>query len=121
MHNCGSGYNAKGEPCTCTVRDNNAAGYDFEGDLGLDLEPKVRIPSVTGTAAYRTPDLTRPTFILDAKNVKRLKVTPQIIDFAEHAASNGLHFAIITNKTAKITPAMRGMMNAGLVSVFRVG
>ncbi|WP_203981222.1 golvesin C-terminal-like domain-containing protein [Planosporangium flavigriseum] len=121
VHNCANGVDSNGNPCNCTVRANNEAGYDFERQFGLDLEQKVRIPSATGTAAYRTPDLTRPDFILDMKNVKRLKVTPQIIDFAEHAAANNLKFAILTNQKAKLTPAMKGMMEAGLVSVFRVG
>jgi hypothetical protein len=75
---------------------------------------------VTGTAARRTPDLTRPAFILDAKNVSRLKVTDQIIDFAEHAAANGIDFVIVTNQRAVITPRMCGLMMAGLVTVFRV-
>jgi hypothetical protein len=120
VHNCKGGVNAQGQPCSCNVRGNNSSGYSFESQYGMDREPKVDIPSATGTATHRTPDLTRPTFILDAKNTKYLRAKDQIIDMAEYAAANNMDFAILVRQHTRLSPAMRGMVRAGLVLIFRV-
>lgn len=61
------------------VRTN--AGFGRLGERGNVTGVKQRIPSATRTAAFRIPDALTDSELIEVKNVRRLRLTPQIRDF----------------------------------------
>jgi restriction endonuclease fold toxin 7 of polymorphic toxin system len=64
---------------------------------GISRNPhktKQRIPSRTGTAAYRIPDDQNAEKIEEVKNVKEFKVTNQINDFVANARETSRQFIV---------------------------
>ena len=61
------------------VRTN--AGFGRLGERGNVTGVKQRIPSATRTAAFRIPDALTDSELIEVKNVRRLRLTPQIKDF----------------------------------------
>jgi hypothetical protein len=77
---------AEGETGMAAVRQ---AGIDGENAAGINQAAKVRIPSATGTAAYRIPDALTSTTLTEVKNVAALSNTSQLQDFLSYAQSTG--------------------------------
>jgi restriction endonuclease fold toxin 7 of polymorphic toxin system len=71
------------------------AGAQGEREAGIDpTKTKQRIPSRTGTAAYRIPDDQNAEKIEEVKNVKEFKVTNQINDFVANARETSRQFIV---------------------------
>ena len=49
---------------------------------------KTKIPSMTGTACYRFPDMLTDKELIEIKNVKHLRFTNQIQDFLLYSQAN---------------------------------
>jgi hypothetical protein len=78
------------------------------GEAAADIvKNTTRIPSATGTAAYRIPDGLTSTTLTEVKNVGRLSLTNQIRDFAAGAKESGVSFDLIVRKTTEITKRLR--------------
>ena len=80
-----------------------------------------RIPSATGTAAYRVPDgLNHATKTLsEVKNVGSLSYTNQLRDFASYAASNGYTFELFVRPTTELSgPLQQAVANGQIVLRF---
>lgn len=61
-----------------------AAGNAGEAAAGI-IKNTTRIPSASGTAAYRIPDQLTATVLGEVKNVKHLSYTAQLQDFVAYA------------------------------------
>ena len=72
-----------------------ALGRSGEDAAGIDQAVKLRIDSITGTAAYRTPDALTETTLTEIKNVGYLRVTDQILDYMYWASDHGLTFELV--------------------------
>jgi Restriction endonuclease fold toxin 7 len=64
-----------------------------------------RIPSASGTAAYRIPDMLDhgAQVIGEVKNVASLSYTNQLRDFASYAQANGYQFQLTVRATTKLS------------------
>lgn len=84
------------------VRDKGKAG---ETAVGYPKNTK-HIPSLTGTAAYRVPDILNEYFVGEVKNYSwPVRLTPQIIDEILYADSKGIPFVLFTD--APLAPSLR--------------
>jgi hypothetical protein len=72
------------EGAAARMAEARAAGAAGEAAAGIAKNTK-RIPSPTGTAAYRVPDGLANGVLTEVKNVGRLTLTGQIRDFAAYA------------------------------------
>lgn len=101
---------------TQLARELGVAGEQMSGIVG----PKVRIPSATGTAAYRIPDQLTSEVLKDAKIVGTLRWTPQLTDFGEHAAGNNLLYILDVRQNTIIGPRAQQMIDQYGVEVNRL-
>jgi len=76
-----------------------------------------RIPSSTGTAAYRIPDQLLPDqgILSEVKNVSHLSLTSQLRDFLAYAQENGLTFQLITRTTTTFSQPLQKLIDEGLI------
>jgi RHS repeat-associated protein len=74
-----------------------------------------RIPSLTGTANYRIPDvLDRAVGVIgEVKNVQNLSYTSQIRDFVSYGQQAGLRFELIVRPTTQITAPLQEAVSQG--------
>lgn len=74
-----------------------------------------RIPSLTGTANYRIPDvLDRAAGVIgEVKNVQNLSYTSQIRDFVSYGQQSGLRFELIVRPTTQITAPLQEAVSQG--------
>jgi RHS repeat-associated protein len=119
------GGKALGEGAEATARivGNAIAGARFEkavlASFGLADATKTRIPSLSGTAAYRVPDGFTSRSIIEVKGVARLGATNQIKDFAAFAKENGQQFILVVRKDTVLTKELEKMASDGLVQIQR--
>ncbi|HTE47909.1 MAG TPA: putative toxin, partial [Gemmatimonadaceae bacterium] len=77
------------------------------GDLGEAssglVKNTARIPSLTGTAAYRIPDGLTATTLSEVKNVSSLGLSNQLRDFAGFAGQTGRSFDLYVRKTTQLS------------------
>jgi hypothetical protein len=99
VHNCGD---------TALARDLGTKG---ETQAGIDASAKVRIPSASGTAAYRIPDALSETTLTEVKNVTNLRATNQIRDFMYHAVQNNLRFDLIVRSDTELSSGLTNLVN----------
>jgi hypothetical protein len=76
-----------------------------------------RIPSATGTAAYRIPDVldSAAKVIGDVKNVETLSLTNQLKDFLAFAQTNGYQFQIWVRATTVLTGPVAALVKNGSI------
>jgi hypothetical protein len=77
-------------------------GSAGEAASGL-VKNTARIPSLTGTAAYRIPDGLTATTLSEVKNVSSLSLTNQLRDFSAFAQQSGRTFELYTRKTTELS------------------
>lgn len=99
------------------VRQTGLEGEDL---AGIDPAAKVRIPSMTGTAAYRIPDELTDTALTEVKNVASLSYTNQLRDFYWYANSTGRSFNLIVRETTIFSSRLQSMVDAGVVNLDRL-
>jgi RHS repeat-associated protein len=94
-------------------------GKQGEAAAGI-MGPKVRIPSLSGTANYRIPDALSTTTLTEVKNVAELRITDQIRDFTVFAQQNQLLFNIVTRQNATIAPSAQQFVQANRINIVRL-
>jgi hypothetical protein len=78
---------------------------------------KVRIPSMTGTAAYRIPDELTSTALTEVKNVGTSSCTNQLRDFYWYANSTGRAFNLIVRTNTILSSRLQAMVDAGVINL----
>ncbi|HTT90584.1 MAG TPA: RHS repeat-associated core domain-containing protein, partial [Acidimicrobiales bacterium] len=99
---------------TALARQLGSEGEDL---AGIDQAAKVRIPSATGTAAYRIPDALTDTTLTEVKNVAKLSYTNQLRDFYNYASSTGRTFELVTRTNTVLSGPLEQMVNAGQIDL----
>ncbi|MEL7658128.1 MAG: putative toxin, partial [Bacillota bacterium] len=92
----GDTTNSTGPSNTATTTDQaRQLGKEGEDAAGI-VNPKERIPSLTGTANYRVPDelLHDEQILREIKNVGRQSYSSQLKDFNEWATQKGYQFVL---------------------------
>lgn len=96
------------------------AGREGERQAGVDPnKPKERVESRTGAAKYRIPDESDQSTVKETKNVKELKVTNQLKDFAKEAQASERAFTLKLRENTKIGPAAQRFIQENGVKVER--
>jgi len=76
-----------------------------------------RIPSLTGTANYRIPDVLdrarAPGIIGDVKNVAQLSYSKQLRDFSAFAQQNGLRFELTVRRNTRLSAPLQQAVSRG--------
>ena len=102
---------------------NAIAGARFEkaalASLGVADAAKVRIASLTGTAAYRVPDALTAKSLIEVKRVAKLGLTNQLKDFAAFARETGREFVLVVRKDTVLTKELEKTAADGAVRVVR--
>ena len=78
-----------------------------------------RIPSLTGSASYRIPDvLNRAEGVLgEVKNVGSLSYTSQLLDFSAFAQQEGLQFQLTVRPTTRLLGPLQQEIDSGRVTL----
>jgi len=79
-----------------------ALGAAGEAASGL-IKNTQRIPSATGTAAFRVPDGLSATTLSEVKNVSRLSLTNQLRDFSAYANGTGRSFDLYVRSNTQLS------------------
>ena len=93
------------------------------GRQGESLVPgagnTARVPSATGTANYRIPDILDPEarIIGEAKNVSRLSLTAQLRDFIAHAQEHGYDFELYIRRTTQLSGPLKQAVTGGQITL----
>ena len=95
-----------------------AAGAQGEAAAGI-LKNSQRIPSASGSAAYRIPDELGNGVLGEVKNVSSLSYTSQIQDFVSYAQSNGLQFNLYVRGSTTFTGPLQQLVDSGAITVVR--
>ena len=90
------------------------------------------LPSATGSseknasrfshlfpAKYRVPDELTPTMLREIKNVKELRMTPQIVDFLEYARDTDRIFVIVVRQGTQVADIVHDLENTGEIVIRR--
>jgi RHS repeat-associated protein len=96
------------------------AGIEGEVEAGIDQAAKVRIPSMTDTAAYRVPDALTETTLTEVKNVAYQSYTSQLRDFAQYASSTGRTFKLIVRTNTVLSRGLQRAVNSGQINLCRI-
>jgi restriction endonuclease fold toxin 7 of polymorphic toxin system len=76
---------------------------------------KPRVPSLSGSARYRIPDILTETELLEVKNVARLRLTAQLRDFLAYAESTGRTFILVTRFDTVLAPDLQRLVDDGRI------
>ncbi len=104
------------------AQNARAAASQLARRLGQDGEKAAaimknteRIPSATGTAKYRIPDVLDEAngLIGEVKNVGALAYTSQLQDFAAYAKQNGLRFELTVRASTQLSGPLQKAVEAG--------
>ncbi|MGH3853822.1 MAG: putative toxin [Pseudonocardiaceae bacterium] len=94
-------------------------GVTGENLAGIDQAAKVRIPSASGTAAYRIPDALTDTTLTEVKNVTQLSYTSQLQDFSSYAISTGRSFDLVVRADTVLSKPLQKMVDTGVIHLYR--
>lgn len=94
-------------------------GAEGEQLAGIDQAAKVRIPSASGTAAYRIPDELTASTLTEVKNVANLSYTSQLRDFYDYAVSSGRSFVLVVRSGTNLSGPLQQLEDSGAVVVQR--
>jgi Restriction endonuclease fold toxin 7 len=78
-----------------------------------------RVPSATGTANYRIPDILDPEarIIGEVKNVSRLSLTAQLRDFIAYAHEHGYDFELYIRRTTQLSGPLKQAVASGQITL----
>jgi RHS repeat-associated protein len=109
------GLLAGGEDAMAAVR---AAGQQGETAAGI-VKNSQRIPSLTGTAAYRIPDELGAGALGEVKNVASLSYTRQLRDFMMYSHQNGLTFSLYVRGSTSLSGPLQQLVDSGAINLIR--
>lgn len=95
------------------------AGIRGEDLAGVSQAAKVRIPSMTGTAAYRVPDALTETTLTEVKNVAYQSYTSQLQDFYRYSVSTGRIFQLVVRQGTELSGPLESLVNSPDVDLLR--
>ncbi len=87
------------------------------GERAVGVSTKTRIPSLTGTASYRIPDIITSTTLTEVKNVAHQSLTRQLKDFLLFSQQTGREFVLYTRSTTTFSAPLQNLINQGKVVV----
>lgn len=96
------------------------AGLEGEALAGINPALKVRIESVTGSAAYRVPDAITATTLTEVKNVTNLSLTSQIEDFLLYSQREGMSFNLIVRSNTSLSGPLQTLVDSGQINLIRM-
>jgi hypothetical protein len=101
------------------IQNAQRVGRAGEAAVGI-VRQTARIPSLTGTAAYRVPDiLNHSTRVIgEVKNVSRLSYTSQLRDYSAYASQKGYSFELWLPQSDKLklsSPLQQAIANGEIV------
>lgn len=114
----GEGLTAKDvvERTLARIRQRDAARIGRLGErVARARQKKRRIPSLSGTARFRVPDILTEVELIEVKNVRRLALTSQLLDFAEYAQAQGITFVLVTRFDTVLAPDLAGLVASGRI------
>jgi hypothetical protein len=82
--------------------------------------PKVRIPSLTGTAKFRVPDALTQDALIEVKNTARVGLTNQIRDFAAFARATNRRFILVIRDGVQPSKELQKLIDSGQITVRRL-
>lgn len=96
------------------------AGVRAAGQAGEDLAGVVkntqRVPSATGSAAYRIPDELGNGVLGEVKNVGSLSYTRQLQDFFAYAQAKGLQFNLYVRGSTTFSGPLQKLSDSGAIN-----
>jgi hypothetical protein len=97
-------------------------GKEGEAAAGI-INPKQRIPSLSGTAKYRIPDelLHDQKILREIKNVSSQSYTNQLKDFNAWAKQNGYQFILEVRPGAKLSGPLQEAIKNGEIILKYIG
>jgi len=93
-----------------------ALGRAGENGAGI-VQNTQRIPSLSGTAAYRTPDGLRGGALIEVKNVGRLSFTAQLRDSLHYAIMTGRDMILWVRPGTILSPSLQRAIREGWIQV----
>ena len=94
------------------------AAYGQLGERGNVTGVKQRIPSATGTAAFRIPDELTSSELIEVKNVRRLRLTYQIRDFLIFCKDTNRTLILCVRPDVILSPEMAALVASGELTLF---
>ncbi|TAA41622.1 putative toxin [Pseudoxanthomonas winnipegensis] len=93
-----------------------------EGEVAAGIvKNTTRIPSATGTAAYRVPDGLTKGLLTEVKNYSgTLRLTNQIKDFLVYAKNTKRTFELVVGKDTKFTKPLQELIDSGEIVLRRL-
>jgi len=92
-----------------------AAGQAGEDAAGI-IKNTERIPSATGSAAYRIPDELGNGVLGEVKNVKSLSYSSQLQDFVAYAETNDLRFNLYVRESTTFSGPLQNLIDTGVIN-----
>ena len=105
------GIVAEGESGTTLAQQLGQAGEE----AAQIVKNTQRIPSLTGTANYRVPDVLNDTMIGEVKNVQSLSYTSQLQDYAAYAQQNSLQFHLWVRPSTELSGPLQDAISNGQI------
>jgi len=110
------------ERALARIRRRDAGRVGRLGERVARVRPrKRRVPSLSGSARFRVPDILTDTELIEVKNVARLALTPQLDDFARFAVASGLTFVLLTRFDTILSPELQELVDAGRIQHRHLG
>ncbi len=104
------------ERALARTRQRDAARIGKLGErIARARERKRRIPSLSGTARFRIPDILTDTELVEVKNVSRLALTPQLLDFLSFAEASRIRFVLLTRFDTVLAPDLAQLVAEGRI------
>jgi Restriction endonuclease fold toxin 7 len=95
-----------------------AAGSAGEQEAGI-IKNTDRIPSLSGTVAYRIPDELGSSVLGEVKNVSSLSYTNQLRDFVAYAQQQ-LQFNLYVRGSTALSGPLQAAADSGEINLFRI-
>lgn len=104
------------ERALARIRQRDAPGIGRFGEHQARVrDRKRRIPSLSGSARFRVPDILTGTELIEVKNVARLALTPQLLDFVSYAEAEGVEFVLLTRFDTILAPELAALIADGRI------
>lgn len=104
------------ERALARIRQRDAARIGKLGErVARARERKRRIPSASGTARFRIPDILTDSELVEVKNVARLALTHQLRDFLSFADASRIRFVLLTRFDTVLAPDLAQLVADGRI------
>jgi RHS repeat-associated protein len=95
----------------------NSRELGILGEEAVGVGSKTRIPSLTGTAKYRIPDILTETTLEEIKNVNHLSLTKQLKDFHLYSQQRGLQMILHTRFSTTFSGPLQNLIDNGSIII----